>query len=133
MKSLLKKYLKITLTIYFLTLFIPSFKISGPVQSFFIATLILTVLYYLVRPLINIILLPLNLITLQFTAWVVNIVMFFLWLWITPNVKIGSFTLTQLNLGSIHISHLYLASWEESILIGILLTISVQFLDWLSE
>ena len=133
MKSLIKKYFKITLIIYLLTLVIPSFKITGGIQSFFISTLILTILYYLLRPIINIILLPLNLITLQLTAWIVNIVMFFLWLLLTPNVKVGGFTLTEFNLGSIHLSHLNLPSWEVSILAGILLTISVQCLDWITE
>lgn len=133
MKSILQKYLKITLTIYLLTLIIPSFYIEGPVPAFLTATLILTVLYYILRPLINLILFPLHLITLQMTAWIVNLSLVFIWHFLISSVKIGSFELSQLNIGALHISHLYLASWVVTLLIGILLTLIVQCLDWVTD
>jgi putative membrane protein len=131
MKTLIRYYLTITLSIFLLTLFIPSFDINGPWQSFLFSTLILTIIYYLLRPLINIILLPIHLLTLNLSQWLVNIFVVFLWSLLSPGVIISAWTVGSVNLGSIHISNLSLPGWGVIIVIGIFLTIVVQFLDWI--
>lgn len=78
MKSLLKSIAITAVGFYLLTLAIPGFQVAGGIRTFLIGSAVLTILNWTVRPIANLLLLPINLLTLGMFRWVVNV--FTLWL-----------------------------------------------------
>ncbi len=78
MKSLIRSLVITAIGIYLVTLLIPGIKVSGGWQSYAWAGAALTILNATVKPLANLLLLPINLLTLGMFRWLVNV--FILWL-----------------------------------------------------
>lgn len=131
MKSLLKKYFIIILAVYSLTQFIPAFVISDRWQGLFYSSFILSILFYIAQPIINLIMLPINLLTLNLTSWLLNIVITYIWTLLVPNIQVASWQFKGKNIGPITFSSLYFPQWQVIVLSGILLTLIIQFIKWL--
>lgn len=78
MKSLIRSLVITAIGIYLVTLLIPGIRVSGGWQSYVWAGAALTILNATVKPLANLLLLPINLLTLGMFRWVANV--FILWL-----------------------------------------------------
>lgn len=78
MKSLIRSLIITAIGIYLVTLLVPGIKVSGGWQSYGWAAAALAILNATVRPLANLLLLPINLLTLGMFRWLVNV--FILWL-----------------------------------------------------
>lgn len=131
MRFLFKKYLTITISLFGLTQFIPSIVISGGWKEFFYASAILTILFYIVRPLAGIIMLPINLLTLNLFSWILNIVVFYFWTFLVSEVKVGNWQFAGFTAGPLVASSFNFVSWQVIIISAVVLTIIIQFLDWL--
>jgi uncharacterized membrane protein YvlD (DUF360 family) len=131
MKLLLKKYFVITLSLFLLTQIISAITIQGGWKSLFYSSFVLTILFYIARPIANLVLLPINILTLNLASWLINILIFFIWTRLTAEVKIESWQFNGLNVGLLVISPISLASWQVILIGGVVITIIVQFLDWL--
>lgn len=130
MKYVLKKYFLTLSSIFILSQFIPSIVINNSWNGLFYASLILSLLFYLIRPLINLIMIPINLITLNLSSWIVNIIIFYIWTIITSTVKISNWQFGGLNTGAITLSPFNLVKWQV-IIVGALVYIFInKFLEW---
>lgn len=133
MKTLFKKYFIITSVLFFLTHIISSIKVSGSWNDYLFASLILGVLYSIVRPIANIILLPLNILTLNLSSWLLTILIFFVWSQITPHVIVGPWNFPGISLGPLILTKAILPTWEVILISGILLTLISKGLSWLLQ
>ena len=131
MKTLLKKYFVITVSIYLLTQIIPSINISGRWHGLFYSSFILSILLYVAQPIINLLMLPLNLLTLNLTSWLLNIIILYIWTLLVPEVHVTSWQANAGNIGPISFSSFYLAYWQVIVVAGIALTFIIQFIKWL--
>ena len=131
MKYIFKKYIVITISIIVLIQFITSIQITGEWKNFLYTTFIFTILYFIGRPIANLIMLPINLLTLNLFSWIINILVFYVWTIIAKNVIINSWQFTGLNLGPIVLTSFKFADWQVIILSSILLTIIIQFMEWI--
>ena len=131
MKQILKKYFMVTTAVFVLSEIIPSFQIAGSYNNLFYATFILSLLFYIAKPIINLIMLPINILTLNLAAWLVNILIIYFWTIFVPEVKIQSWQFSGLQLGVISLYPFNFAAWQVIIIISISLTIIIQFLEWL--
>lgn len=75
----------------------PGLTISGQIDRLLIAGLLFTLLNRLVKPIIKLILLPLNLITLGFFSWLVNLVVVVLLTKIDHSVVVAAFVTNPVN------------------------------------
>jgi putative membrane protein len=78
LKSLIRSLVITAIGIYLVTLLIPGIRVSGGWQSYAWAAAALTIFNATVKPIANLLLLPINLLTLGMFRWVVNV--FILWL-----------------------------------------------------
>ncbi len=131
MKYILKKYITITVSLILLTQLITAIKISGNWRDFLFASFWLTVIYFIGRPVANLIMLPINLLTLNLFSWIINVLVFYIWTIISKSVIINSWDFTGLNIGPIVLTSFKFADWQVVILSSILLTIIIQFMEWL--
>ena len=88
MKSLLKKILINTLAIASVATFIPGLSYQNNINILLIAALALTLINIILRPIIKALLLPINIITLGLTGWLVNVVILFIATYIVPDFSI---------------------------------------------
>ncbi|MBI3379180.1 phage holin family protein [Candidatus Gottesmanbacteria bacterium] len=130
MKFILKKYLLAIASIFILTQLVSSFSLSGSWQGFFYAAFIWLLLQYIVKPILNIIMLPINLITLNMSSWIIQIAIFYMWTIITPQVKISDWHFSGIHIGPITLSSLNLVKWQITILLAILSVLINKLLGW---
>lgn len=91
MKRLLRSFVINTATLWLVTQILPGVGYAGGYQTLLLAALALTVVNLLVKPLINLLLLPINLLTLGAFRWLVNVAALYLVALIVPQFQINSF------------------------------------------
>lgn len=131
MRSLLKKFSIITLSLFLLTQIIPSVTITGTWKDYLIASVFLSIFILIVLPIGNILIFPLNILTLNFTSWILAIVIIFIWSAVTPNVHIAPWNFPGLPIGPVSFVKTSMPGWEVIIVSAILLTLIRKFLEWL--
>ena len=130
MKFVLKKYFLTTSALFTLTQLIPAIVISNSWKGLFYAGFILSLLFYIIRPFLNLVMLPINLVTLNLSSWIVQIIIFYFWSVITNTVKISNWQFGGLNLGAITLSSFDLVKWQVIIAGAIVYIFVNKFLEW---
>lgn len=131
MRYLIKNLFIFLISVISLMLAIDQIKIIDGWVGLLYSVLVLFMLYWLVKPVIGIIFFPINLVTLNLSAWLIDILIFYIWTLISPQVKIGNWHFAGLNKGPISISGYDFAAWQVIIISGILLSIFIKFYKWL--
>lgn len=131
MKFIIKKYLVSTFSLFILSQIIPAFSIQGGWYGLFYASFILSLFFYILRPILNIILFPINLITLNLSSWIIQIAIFYVWTVIVAQVKIASWFFPGINFGLITLSAGNLVKWQVIIVLAVLFILITRILDWI--
>ena len=97
----MKKYLRLFLinlgTIWLATFLLAGVSYQGGFKTLALAALALTVINFLIRPLIKILLLPINLLTMGMFRWVINVLSLYLLTIVVPQISITGFRLAGFN------------------------------------
>lgn len=133
MKQILKIFLTHLAGIYILSQIISGVTFKNGLNGLIIASIILILILKVVKPIINLIMLPINLLTLNLSAWLVDIVLIFIWMVITPGVSLSSWNFPGISTGVISLKAMSFVSWQVIILSGILLTLILKFLKWITS
>lgn len=131
MRYLIKKYIINTISIYTVSQIISSIVLQVGGLSLLYTSLILSILLLLVKPIINLIMFPINLITLNLTTWLINIIIVYIWIILVPGIVINPWQFNGINLGLLILSPMIFSRWQVIILTGILLTLIIRFLNWI--
>src|SRR3989344_7933987 len=92
-KKVLRSFIFSAISLYLTTKLIPGFIIQPGIANLLVATIALTLLNLVLRPIIKLFLLPINLITLGGFRWLTTIIILYILAWIVPEVDIVPFTL----------------------------------------
>lgn len=130
MKFIVKRYLITVTSIFTITQLIQAFSINGGWYGIFYASFILSILFYIIRPILNLIMLPINLITLNLSSWTVQILIFYLWTVAVPQVKITDWQFAGLHTGIITLSNLNLLKWQVTVLAALVFIVINKLLHW---
>lgn len=104
------------LVLYFVILIYPGLSFSGSLKTLFFAALALTLLNQFIKPVTKLLLLPINLITLNLFAWVANVVMLFL-----VTVLVSGFSVRAWHFGGYASSGFVIPSLDISQIISLIL------------
>lgn len=132
MKTILKKYLTVIISVFILMQLINSVKIGGGLEGVLIASLLLGVLVFLVNPVLQIITLPLNILTLNFVSWIIYVLLIYVWT-IIAGVKIGPWAFKGFRFGSLTLSPFLFSAWQTLIVSGIVFTLIFKFIGWILD
>lgn len=130
MKYLLKRYLIIAIAVYLVTQIIGGFFIENSWKGFFYSALILTILMYIAKPIVDLFLLPINLLSLNLASWLMNILTIYIWTLLATDITISSWQFEGFKFSLFSLSPFYFLRWQMIILVGIVLTIVIQVLNW---
>ncbi len=133
MKSIFRSFL-INLGALFLTArILPGLTYDGGIRTLATGAVVFMMINFLIVPLLRVMFLPLNLLTLGFFSWAVNVLALYFLVALVPQFKIFPFSYPGLNyngfiIPSFDLNVLYVAI-AASFLIGLI----THFLQWLTK
>ncbi len=131
MKFILKIYLTNTLSLYLASVIFGGMQLSKGTNSILLAGVGLSLLSLLAKPLINLLLLPLNLITFGLFRWVSSAIALYLVTLVIPGFKIVGFAFTGLASKWIDIPSVNLSGLLAIIAFSLVISVISSILHWL--
>lgn len=131
MKSLLKVYLTFTLSLYLASLAFKGMELASGINSVLLAGVALSLFSLLVKPLINILLLPLNLITFGLFRWVSSVIALYLVTLVVPGFKITGFIFNGLSSKWMTIPSVNLTGILAVVAFSLVISVISSILHWL--
>lgn len=123
MKHFLKQVIVILLTVLLVSLMTKGINYHQNPATLFVASSILALLNSLLKPMISVLTLPLNVITLGLFGWFINVFILYLATLIVPQFDIVSFSL---NFGSVTFTFSTLAAY---LVLALILNIVSRFIN----
>ena len=109
------------------------FYYQGGVGTIILAGLIISLSNLFVKPVINLLLLPIHLLTLGLSRWISNLASLYLVTWLLPQLQIHAYAFPGLKLTFIIIPPLHFSAFGAYILATLVLTFCFHFLYWLFQ
>lgn len=131
MKSFVRKVLFNSFSIFLISQAISGMKVSGGLATFLLGGLALTILFFILKPILSLLTLPLNIITLGMFSFVINVIIFYLLTVFVASITVSAFTFPGLSLAGFVVPSLYLNTLFSFVLISFLQSVVVSFLTWL--
>jgi putative membrane protein len=131
MKSILRNTLINAFALFLISQAISGIRISGGFESYLLAGFALSLLFLILKPILNIISIPLNIITLGFFSVVTNIIIYYLLTVFITSVTISDFTYPGFSYGGFIIPKIYINIFFSFLLISIMQSFIFSFIAWL--
>ncbi len=133
MKTILRAFLINLGSLLAVSEILPGLQLSGGLRGLFIGALALMVANILLIPLIKILLLPLNLLTLGLFAWLSNVLALYVLANVVPSIKLLPYTFAGANLNGFTVPPADLSTFEVAIVSSLMISLIAHFLHWLSK
>ena len=131
----IRKYLRWFLinaaALWLITRVFEGVSISGGYQTLFLTALVLTLINLFLKPLIKLLLLPINLVTLGAFRWVINVLTLYLVTLIVPEFKITAFLFPGFTYQGFIIPALPLSTFWAFVLSSLSFSLITSLLVWL--
>ena len=131
MKGFVRNVLFNAFSIFFLTQIMSGVRVTGGLPTYLFGGIALTLLLVLLKPILNILALPLNIVTLGFFSFLTNIIIFYLLTVIVPGIAITAFNFPGLSYSGFVIPSFYFNVIFAFLLVAFLQSLIVSFLTWL--
>ncbi len=131
MKSILRLSIVNALSLFLLTIFLSGVRVSGGAESFILDGVVLALVYKILKPLISIITLPLNLITMGSFTFITNVLVFYIATAIASNISITAFTYPGANFAGFIIPQIHLNTLFAYFVAAFFQSLFVSFIEWL--
>lgn len=131
MKRLLRSILINLLVIYLVDVIYPGFTIQHDVKTLLTAAVIWLLLNKIVKPIIKLLLLPINLITLNLFAWVISLLTLFLLQMIVTGIHITPYDFPGYSYQGFVVPAMSINLFFSYFIASILLNSLLAFIKWL--
>lgn len=133
MKSIIRSILFSTLALYLVVTYIPGVKFSAGYEYLFIGGAGLTVLTVIVRPLLKILFLPINLVTLGAFSGLINVLLIYLLTHFFDPLSIQGWTFAKFEYQGFTIPQLDISTFWTYVLVSAIISLSLNALSWLCD
>ncbi len=131
MRKLLRHYLIFVVSIFLVAKFLPGVSYGNDLVILAKASLLLSLVHMFVRPIVNLVSLPINILTLGLFSFFINGLMLYLVTLLMPVFKVTAFNFPYVNLGILRISSFYISSFMSFIIVALLISMIRNFFIWL--
>ena len=131
MRKFLRSLVFSAISLFLTSRLIPGFEISPGIANLFVVTLVLTILNLLIRPLVKLLLLPINLITLGTFRWLTTLIILYLLDLLLPEGNIFAFPLHTIPAIGVILPKIIVGKLVAAILTALTLTTIRRLLVWL--
>ncbi len=133
MKGILRHYIIDTFCLYIISTFVSGIIFENGIPSLLLAGVGLTVATLLIKPIINVLLIPLNLITFGLFKWVSSAIALFLVTLVVPGFKIVGFAFTGFSSKWFDIPSINIHGLLAFVLFSFLFSFIASFFHWLTK
>lgn len=119
--------------LYTLTLLVSSISIIGGIKTYVLAAAVLGLLNTVVKPLINLFLLPVNILTLGLFRWVTSAAILWLLTVLVPQVNVSPYHFTGFAYQGAVLPPLKLTLFWTLVVSAFILSTATAFLDWATK
>jgi len=133
MKFLLRHFLINLVSLWATSEIIKGLYYEGGVATLLIAALAFTVINLILIPLLKILLLPLNILTLGFFAWITNVLALYALTQVVQGIYLTPYYFPGTNLSGFTIPAMDLTTFWVAVLASFLIGFITHFLNWLSR
>lgn len=121
-------------SLYIITKIISNvFTIEGGVGKFLLAALAISIANLIVRPIVNLFLLPLNLVTLGLFRWLANVAVLFVATKLVPEMQIHTFTSSPVSLPFLIIPSIDFSKFGAFLFVSLALSVVFHITYWLFQ
>ena len=133
MKSILRSIVINFAALQMAVYLIPGLKNQGSNKTLLSAVIVLAIINLLIRPIISLLLLPINLITLGSFRWLINVAVLFILTLTVTELKAEAFTFSGFNYHDFIVPQLKISTFWTLVLSSATISISNTFLFWLAK
>ncbi len=131
MRSVLRNILLYAFALYLTQMIFSGLVLHGGIQTLLLGGLLLTIGFKLLKPILSVISLPFNLLTLGLFSIVIIAFIIFLITLIYPSIEIRPFTFPGVIIWGVEIHKFYVTSLLSYILISVTIYLITKLIDWL--
>jgi len=133
MKYFIKMWMFHMVAIWLIKEWIPAFSVLGGWVNILVAGGILSMLMVFIRPIIKILFIPINFLTLGLASWIVNVIVIYLLTLLAPNVSIVPWAFPGWNWQGFVVPATLISYIPTLILVTFALTCVTQFLEHITD
>ncbi len=133
MKTLLRYFLINTISLMLVTRMIPGLTYSGGMKSLFLGGLAFMLINFLLVPILKILFLPLNLLTLGLFSWITNVLALYALTTVISDFQLTPYTFPGYNYNGFNLPSYDLSPFLVAIIASFLIGAITHFLQWLSH
>lgn len=131
MKAIVRKLSFYAFSLFLLTQIFTGVKISGGITTYIIGSIALSLMFLIIKPILTIITLPLNLVTLGLFSFLTNAVILYLLTVVVSGITISAFLFNGFSFVGFVVPKIYINEFFAFIVSSFFLSIFVGFLSWL--
>lgn len=132
-KGILKRIISYSVALFLVSQFLSGLKISGGFATYIIAGIVLSILFMIVKPILSLVTLPLNILTLGLFSFVINAIILYLLTIIAPNISVSAFVFKGFSFLGFVAPNISFNNFFAFIAVSVLLSAVVGFLKWITE
>ena len=133
MKGLLRGFLINLFTLRLTSQIVLGFKLENGWETYILGALVLTLILIFIKPLLKLLFLPINFLTLGVFSWIINVAVIYLLTIFVPQIKVLAFQFPGFSYQGFTIPSMYLGYFQSFIIISFTISIISNFLAWLSR
>ena len=133
MKTLLRNTLFYSFAIYLLPLILSGVRIGDGLLSLLILGFTLMLLYAFLRPILNVLSLPINIITIGLFSVLINTFLLYLLTVLVPSITISAFTFDGIEYSGFVIPKTYINTFFAYVLSATTISAIMSFLNWVTD
>jgi len=133
MRRFIRSYFFNSLALALIGWLYPGLEVSFQLEKFLLASLLLTLSFKVLKPILKILLLPLNLLTLGFFRWLKTVICLALTIYLAEGVSLTSFTFPGLKIGGLSFHSCQVGQFVNLLISSFLFTYSTKGLKWLAK
>ena len=131
MKKYLRSYLLMVVSLGLAGRLVSSISFQENDKTILVASLVFTLINLFVKPILGLLLLPINLITLGFFRWLINVFAFYLVLVLVPQMKVEPYLFPGFSHAGFIFPALHLSFFWTLVLISFIISTVFGLLSWL--
>lgn len=133
MKTLLRYYLINLTSLWVATIIIPGLTYFGGIKTLFLGGFAFAIINFVLVPLLKILLLPLNLLTLGLFTWLTNVLALYVLTTLVAGFRLVPYTFAGFEYNGFIIPSSELSTFWVAVLSSLVIGLIAHFLQWLSH
>ncbi|MBI2613331.1 MAG: phage holin family protein [Candidatus Levybacteria bacterium] len=133
MKSIVRRIVFYAVGLFLTGQILQGLQVSGGLQTYIVGGIVLSALFMIVKPVLSIVTLPLNIITLGLFSFLINAIILYLLTVFVVDISITAFEFQGFTLAGFVVPKFHVNNFFAFIFTSVVLSLIVGFLRWLTK